>query len=284
MRTIREVLNEAYVILKKSKISSYALDADILLSHTLKKDRVFLMAHPEKKLTTVQEKNFSNIIKKRALHHPVAYLTGHREFFKLDILATPSALIPRPETEELVEKVLEYFNKNPKVTSVVDVGTGTGAIALALAASLPQEISIAAVDVSDKSLALAKKNATHLKLNKKIVFKKSNLLKGLKDSYDIIISNPPYLSEVEYNRALKLYPELKKEPRSALVAKNKGLYLIEKLLSQAPDYLHHNGAIFLEIGYEQGSNVKKLAKKYLPELKTEIVKDLCGRDRIAIIK
>ena len=283
MQTIKEALTSASLLFKKSKIDSPILDAEVLLAHLLRKDRVFLLAHSEKKLTSVQEKTFKALAKKRANHTPIAYLVGRKEFYNLTFKTTPSALIPRPETEELVEMVLNYCRKNPEVSSIIDVGTGSGAIAISLASNIFSKVKVFASDQSQKALTLARHNAKINKVNKKRLFKKANLLKGISDKFDIIIANLPYLSQKEYDRGIKLCPELKKEPKSALLAKDHGLALIELLLKQSPTNIKSNGVIFLEIGYEQGKKVEKIAKQYLLDASVEIVKDLCGRDRFIVI-
>lgn len=277
--TIRETLHKGAQRLKNTS-QSPELDVEVLLSHVLKKERSFLFSHPEELLSKRQEKIYENLLAKRASHHPVAYLVGHREFFGINLNVNRSTLIPQPDTEVLVETVLEYLKDHPEIQSLVDVGTGSGALAIALAKHAPTLRHITALDTSTRALALAKKNAGKHGLSKRMQFIKSNLLSKLSKKVDCIVANLPYLSEKEYSQAIRTCPEISFEPKGALVGGKNGLLYIEKLLKQVPSHLTNYSAVFLEIGDTQACSVRALGEHYLPESLYSIKKDLAGRDRV----
>ena len=278
--TIKEALSSSSITLTEAGIDSAFLDAEILLAYVLKKDRAFLLAHPERIMSKVIIRKYLLLIKKRQRRIPVAYLVGSKEFYGLNFLVTKDTLIPRPDTEALIEAVLEYISKHAAQT-IVDVGTGSGCIAVTLAKHAPHLKKIYALDISPQALAVAKKNAVRLKVTHKIQFKKSNLLASMTEIYDIIIGNLPYLSKEIYSKSLKDYPEIQYEPRSALLAKNDGLQYIKDLLSQSKKRLSSRGALFLEIDPSQKIPLTHLVKKILPLSRISFVKDLAGKTRVA---
>ncbi|MDP2656267.1 MAG: peptide chain release factor N(5)-glutamine methyltransferase [bacterium] len=282
--TISFALHTATKKLISKKIPMAYLDAELLLASVLKKDRVYVLAHGEKVLTTAQSAKFTTLIKKRAQRIPLAYIIGRKEFYGLPFHVSPNVLIPRPDTEKLITIVLDYLTNHPQSRILIDVGTGSGCIPLALATHTEQGIKIEATDISTKALSLAKKNVKLLKLESRVNFSKHDLLKGILKRYDIIISNLPYLSKKEYACAVKLFPEIKYEPHGALLAGKDGLDLIRILLMQASQYLKKNGVIFLEIGYEQGMQVTKIAHQHFSNADIQIIKDDCGKDRVAMIQ
>lgn len=250
------------------------LDAEILLASVLDVSRAYLKTWPEKKLSPEQQKNFQALIVKRQQGQPVAYLLGEWEFWSLPIKVTPDTLIPRPETERLVELALEKCTL--KVATVADLGTGSGAIALALATENPAW-SLFATDISPKALAIATANATALGLNN-INFFAGSWFSALPDTqFDLIVSNPPYIAQHD--------PQLQScvinwEPKSALIAEAQGLADLAAIISQAPLFLKPGAWLILEHGYNQGVAVASLFQQHgYGQIITE--QDLEGRDRVS---
>lgn len=226
---------------------------------------------------TEEEKEFvEEIYMKLANHIPAQYLIGHAEFFGMQLKVDERVLIPRPETEELVELILD---ENPKDNlKVLDIGTGSGAIALALAKNRP-DWTITAADISQDALELAMENANNQGLT--LFFIKSNCFSEISSKYDIIVSNPPYISRVdEAEVGLNV---LHSEPHLALFADEDGLAIYRKIAENAKDYLKDGGKIYLEIGYKQGQSVPELFRKNLPEKQVRTLKDQFGQDRMVVI-
>ena len=226
---------------------------------------------------TEEEKQFvEEIYKKLVAHIPAQYIIGHAEFFGMQLKVDERVLIPRPETEELVEIILaENSDGNLKV---LDIGTGSGAIALALAKNRP-DWSVSAADISQDALDLASENAK--KQNLQIFLKKSDCFTEISEKYDIIVSNPPYISrEDESEIGLNV---LHSEPHLALFADEDGLAIYRRIAEDAKDYLKDGGKIYLEIGYKQGQSVPELFKKYLPEKRVRTLKDQFGQDRMVVV-
>ena len=226
---------------------------------------------------TEEEKEFvEEIYKKLANHIPAQYIIGHAEFFGMQLKVDERVLIPRPETEELVELILaENSEENLKV---LDIGTGSGAIALALAKNR-LNWSVTAADISQDALDLASENAKNQKLN--IFFKKSDCFAEISEKYDIIVSNPPYISrEDESEVGLNV---LYSEPHLALFADEDGLAIYRRIAEDAKAYLKDGGKIYLEIGYKQGQSVPELFRKNLPEKRVRTLKDQFGQDRMVVV-
>lgn len=229
------------------------LEAEVLLSHVLKKPRTYLHAWSEKSLSENELIQYADCLARRREREPIAYITGSREFWSLDLLVTKDTLIPRPETEMLVEEVLTLFGEREKL-QVADLGTGSGAIAIALAHERPAW-QVIATDASESALQVASKNAQRLGINN-ISFCQGNWCTALPvTGLDVIVSNPPYLGECEW----AAYAEgLAYEPRSALVSNVDGLDCIRTIICHAKKYLKPNGYVILEHGYLQGAAVRKL--------------------------
>ena len=225
---------------------------------------------------TDEEKLFvEEIYQQLAAHKPAQYIIGYADFFGMHLTVDERVLIPRPETEELVELILaENHEENLKV---LDIGTGSGAIALALAKARP-DWSVTATDISQEALDLASNNAKNQKLN--IFFKKSDCFAEISEKYDIIVSNPPYISrEDESEVGLNV---LHSEPHLALFADEDGLAIYRRIAEDAKDYLTDGGKIYLEIGYKQGQSVPALFRKHLPEKRVRTLKDQFGQDRMVV--
>ena len=226
---------------------------------------------------TEEEKEFvEEIYKKLANHIPAQYIIGHAEFFGMQLKVDERVLIPRPETEELVELILD---ENPKENlKVLDIGTGSGAIALALAKNRP-DWTITAADISQDALDLAMENANNQGLT--LFFIKSNCFSEISSKYDIIVSNPPYISREDQEEVgLNV---LHSEPHLALFADENGLAIYRRIAQESKDYLKDGGKIYLEIGYKQGQSVPALFKENFPEKRVRTLKDQFGQDRMVVI-
>ncbi len=254
--TIREIINEATRSLEAVGIPSARLDAEILLSFCLKRDRLDFFKNPEMQITKNKQADFKKLVARRLKWEPVAYITGRKEFWSFTLEVNKDVLIPRPDTEVIVEEALsicktQAFDK-PRI---LDIGTGSGAIALALAKELPQA-KIVATDISPAALTLARKNARRLGLAKQIEFPRGDLFEPVDGIFDIIVSNPPYIANQEYQElpaGVKDY-----EPRQALWAGQTGVEFYEKLIYQSKNHLKENGWLLLEIGAKQGESVRSM--------------------------
>ncbi len=286
MSTIREILSAAASKLsavKENATDSVTLDAELLLAHSLRKDRSFLYAWPDKLLSNDEQAAFNVLLNKRCAGHPVAYLLGEREFWSLTLQVTSDVLIPHPETELLVEKVLQL--KLPAAAKVLDMGTGSGAIALALASERP-EWQLFASDFSAKALEVAKANARNLLLNN-IAFLQSNWFESLAvaqtgteqpNKFDLIVSNPPYIVSTDQHLQ---QGDLRYEPITALESGLDGLRDLREIIDSAPYYLTPKGCVVLEHGFDQAADVLRLLGQ-AGFKGCEVVKDYNGLDRISI--
>ena len=230
----------------------------------------------QQEVTEEEEVFVKGIFQQLAVHKPAQYIIGQADFYGMQLKVDDRVLIPRPETEELVELILaENSEENLKV---LDIGTGSGAIALALAKNRAAW-SVTAADISQEALDLASENAKVQKLN--IFFKKSDCFAEISEKYDIIVSNPPYISrEDESEVGLNV---LYSEPHLALFADEDGLAIYRRIAEDAKYHLKDGGKIYLEIGYKQGQSVPELFRKYLPEKRVRTLKDQFGQDRMVVI-
>jgi release factor glutamine methyltransferase len=252
-------------------------EARALLAHSTRKERAWLLAHQEEALTSSQAAQGVMLLARLAQGEPLAYLTGVHEFHGLVFITTPDVLIPREETEELVDVVVHWAKELPAVR-LVDVGTGSGIIAVTLAVLLPHA-QITAVDISPEALAIARRNAEAHQATNRITFVESNLLSGVDGPFDGIVANLPYVAGDD----LRTLPVAHWEPRVALDGGPDGLSAFRALISQAPEKLAPNGGVFLEIGYDQGEPVGALCREAFPESKVRVMPDLAGLDRMVIV-
>jgi release factor glutamine methyltransferase len=255
-------------------------DAELLLLHTLQIPRVTLMAHPDEELGANQRTAYEDSIARRLHHEPIQYITGRQEFYGLTLKVTPAVLIPRPETEHLVEAVLKLLPANEPL-KIADIGTGSGAIAIALAAHLPQA-AITALDISAEALAIATANAHEHKVADRIRFLQSDLLSALNpeaETFDAIVSNPPYVAEADRET---LHPQVRDhEPATALFAGKTGLDIYRRLVPQAYSALKPNGLLALEIGHDQQDGVASLLQTWW---NVSFINDLQQIPRVALAK
>lgn len=271
----------SYANSQLSQSESPALDAELLLAHVLVKSREFLITWPETELTEAEQQAFINYIEQRALGHPIAHLLGTREFWNFDLELSPEVLIPRPETELLVELILERLDTNKH--NVADLGTGSGAIAIALA-SERENWQIIATDSSAAALVIAKQNAKNLKLNN-IEFRQGDWAEALgsienNGLFDAIVSNPPY---IDINDEHLGQGDVRFEPVQALVAKDEGLADIKLIAAQAIDRLKPGAILLMEHGYQQGEAVRQIFEQSGYN-DIQGFQDLAGLDRATLAR
>lgn len=269
MPTIGETLKRATATLMGLS-GSPRLDAQLLLGHVLGEPREYLIAHDDQPVSERDMHTFDKLLTLRTKGMPIAYLLGSRPFYDRTFKVTPHVLVPRPETEHLVEEALAW-GKDRDPLRIVDVGTGSGVIALTLAAHLPQA-SVIATDVSHAALVVARENAEGLT---NVRFVQADLLAPLRGPFDIITGNLPYIATGD----IDLLEVAHFEPHVALDGGPDGLIIIRRVLQQAPSRLAKPGLFLLEIGAEQGAAVEALAKAAFPAADVSIMKDLARHDR-----
>ncbi len=287
--TVGRALAAARQRLKEAGCETARLDAEVLLAHTLQVNRSWLYAHPERRLLPEEVETFESLVIRRARHEPVAYLVGHKSFYGLDFTVDRRVLIPRPETEVLVEHALEVLDwhraRNEQADTgrklrVADVGTGCGAIAVTLAVKRP-DVLVYALDVSEDALAVAAQNVQRYDVGDRVTLLQGDLLAPLPEPVELIIANLPYVPESDWNT---LAPDITQyEPRLALDGGPDGLALIDRLLAQASLWLLPRGVILLEIGRDQGKPVRQKALQHFPWARVEVLQDYAGLDRIVRI-
>jgi release factor glutamine methyltransferase len=256
---------------------SARLDIELLLTHLLQKSRTWLFTWPDYRLTEKQTEDFLKMLERRKKGEPIAHITGQREFWSLPLQVNPSTLIPRPDTEVLVETALQIFatDSPDQKRKCLDLGTGTGAIVLALA-SEKKFWDFVAVDFSEDAVALAISNQQHLAFNHVTIFQSNWFEKIPAQTFDLIVSNPPYIDPQDSHLT---QGDLQFEPRSALVADEKGLADIKHIIAEAKKYLSSNGFLLLEHGYDQAAAVRELLDQN-GYTNIETKKDFGGNDRV----
>ncbi len=273
---IKSILKEGTRILKESGVENPVIDAQILLSDLLGIPRWKLIILEKEEINDEIKKKFIFRIKQRASGIPVAYITGKKEFFGLEFIVEKGVLIPRPETEILVERVIERLDKRKKYLGL-DIGVGSGAIAIALLKNLPK-LNVIGIDISEKALEIAEKNAKIHGVDRRFSLIKSNLFERLEGyKFDFIVSNPPYIPEGEYEN---LQIEVKYEPKEALIAGKEGTEFYERIVEKAIEFLKERSFIAFEVGYSQAEYVENLLKSY--GFTTFIYRDLQGIKRVII--
>jgi release factor glutamine methyltransferase len=273
---LKQALASAVDCLEAADVGSPRMNAEVLLMFVLGVNRAYLYAHPERALTPEEETRYHEVLAQRSTGMPSQYITGHQEFWGLDFVVSPTVLIPRPETEHLVETALELARgvTHPKL---VDVGTGSGCIALALAHEL-KDADVFAVDISAEALVLARANAARLQLER-VRFLQSNILEALAEfrDFDFIVSNPPYVGFGEADKVQKSVRDF--EPQVAVFAGEQGLNVIEPLIEQAHTALKPGGWLAMEIGYSMRDAVTNLLSPTMWD-EVRVVPDLQGIPRV----
>jgi release factor glutamine methyltransferase len=249
---LKESLAQAISRLTSQNLPSPRMNAELLLRFTLDCDRAYLYAHPERELTADEQSRYDAALAERARGVPTQYITGHQEFWGMDLIVTPAVLIPRPETEHVVETVLGLVRSEVRI---IDVGTGSGSIALALAKELPQA-EIHATDISPAALEIARVNAARHQLESRLHFHQTDLLEGLAPRFDVIVSNPPYVGESESDQVQLAVRKF--EPRLAVFAGATGLEVISRLIPQAHTALQPAGWLVMEISGTISDDVRSL--------------------------
>ena len=269
---IRHALSNARDTLSAQGIEEPNLESELLLRHTLKMDRATLFLEMDTELSANQRDEFQQLVNRRISGEPSAYITGHREFYGLDFQVNPSVLIPRPDSELLVEKAVEAA-KNYSAPTIADIGTGSGAIAISLAVNLPQA-RVYGTDISASSLDVAKYNCQRHGVGERVRLLEGDLLEPLPEPVDIITANLPYVPETESVNTHDYEPSL------ALYGGPDGLRVINRLCEGLQEKLNPGGFLFLEMGLGQGEAVTCLLKGHFPGAALDITADLAGIERV----
>lgn len=277
---IREAIRKGMISLKINNIEEPNLKSRLLMQFILNKPRQYLLVHDNEELTQEQEKKYLENIEKITKGIPLQHITHSQEFMKMNFYVNEDVLIPRADTEILVEEVIEIAKKiNAK--KILDLCTGSGAIAVSLAKYI-EDSQITAIDISGEALRVAKLNARNNEVEDKITFIKSDLFENVvKEKYDIIVSNPPYIKK---DVIKKLNKEVQKEPNIALDGGYDGLDFYRKIISEGYEYLKFKGYLCMEIGYDQKEEVIEIIEKQEKYSNTYSKKDLSGNDRIVVTK
>lgn len=255
---LKQAIDAAYELFVKDDVPSPRLNAELLMMFVLGCDRAYLFAHPERALTAEEQSRYDDVIRERARGCPTQYIIGHQEFWGIDLIVSPAVLIPRPETEHVVETVLTLVRQRDpeEKLRLIDVGTGTGCIALALATELPW-IDIHACDISDEALEIARINAARLRLNHQVQLRRSDLLSVyVGEQFDFVVCNPPYVGESEADKVQKQVREF--EPKIAVFSGQEGMDIYKRFIPQAHAVLNPGGWLVIEIGFSSEEKVKAL--------------------------
>jgi release factor glutamine methyltransferase len=279
--SLTHILAQARAQLSAAGCDTPGLDAEVLLAQILDRPRSWLHAHPEHHLSPDQIQSYRIMVERRVQREPVAYLTGTRSFYGLDFAVTPDVLIPRPETELLVENGLRLAGAGHEAPRIAELGTGSGAIAVCLALQM-SAVRLLAADISAAALDVARRNAARHGVADRVDFLQADLLPARFGTFHMIVSNPPYVSQAELQAA---QPEVAVwEPRLALDGGPDGLDVIRRLVTVARQSLRPEGLLLMEIGAGQGQQVRDLARHSWPGVRVEILPDYAGHDRVVILR
>ena len=278
--TIKQALIKGVTVLKLEKISTPKLKARLLLQYVLKKPRQYLIVYDNQQLTDKEEQEYLKYVELLTQGEPIEHITHQKEFMKLNFYVDENVLIPRQDTEVLVEEVMKIAKKI-RARKILDLCTGSGAIAISLAKYL-ENIQLTAVDISRKALDIAMANAKNNHVQDKITFVESNLFQDLRqEKYDLIVSNPPYIRRKELETLDK---EVRKEPRLALDGGEDGLDFYRNIMDKGYEYLKYGGYICLEIGYDQKEEVMQIIEGKKHYIGTYCKKDLYDNDRVVVTR
>jgi release factor glutamine methyltransferase len=281
--SIAQALVEATQMLRQAGISEARRDAATLLAHLIGRDQTYLITHAERELAGMDVARYRASVERRAAGEPLQYITGHQEFFNLDFKVTPDVLIPRPETELLVETALELLKESGPKPFICDVGAGTGCIAISLLHERPDTRAVA-LDISPDALNIAAHNAARHGVQKRLSLVVSDCFAALgpeSAQFFLIASNPPYVAEKSYDGLQREVRE--HEPRVALTPGGDGLRVIRKLLEDAPQFLLTGGYLLMEIGFDQHEAVHQMIDREVWTL-LDIHKDLQGIPRTVALR
>ena len=274
---IIDILNQGIIILQKNKIPNPQLDSEILLSSSIKRDKQHIILNPKEILSSKQSEKFKNLIERRKKGEPIAYLIKKKDFWKDEFFVNKDVLIPRPDTELIIEQVLKIFSKERQL-QVLDIGTGSGCILLSII-SEKKDFRGVGIDISKKSLDICKKNTSKLKLENKVKFFKSDVDNFNYGKYDLIISNPPYIKKAGLKYLEK--DVFCYEPKLALNGGLDGISEIRKIIKKSSELIKNGGKLILEIAYNQKEEVRQLLIKngfYI----NSVIKDFANNDRCIV--
>lgn len=271
--TVRRVLDWTTSYFREAKIEAARLEAEILVAHALGADRLELYLRPERLLSEAERRGLRALVQRRVAGEPIQYLIGLVQFYHCQLKVSEAVLIPRPETEELLDHIVRDFPQPPR--KILDLGTGSGAMAIALARAWPQSHFVAS-DISPEALELACQNAIYNGVHQRITFAQSDWWSAIEDTFDLIVSNPPYVRHEVLNC---LQREVQREPRVALDGGREGLEAITQIIERSPYCLNPGGWLYLEIGRDQAERVRALLREAFAKI--EIRKDLSGQERFA---
>ena len=282
MLTLREFLRETRGRLGEVGAPEPRLESEVMLSDVLGVPRHRLYAYQDDAIPEEAVEALEKVVRRRLEREPLAYILGHREFYGVDLTVGPGVMVPRPETEMLVERALlvclERMDRAGLV--VADVGTGSGGIAVSLAMHLPG-VALYATDVSAEALAVARVNVDKFRLGRRITLLEGDMLEPLPGRVDVIVANLPYIPS---GRLEELQPELAWEPRGALDGGDDGMGLLRRLMGQAAGKLADDGVMLLEIDPGQGEALRRLAEKLFPGATTSVEEDLAGLERLFVLE
>ena len=271
---IKDLIAKASEKLKKAEVTDYVIDSRLLAEYVFHIDYYKLLVHPDMETDVKNAQIYNQLIEKRAAHIPLQHLTGNQEFMGMNFKVNENVLIPRQDTEILVEEVIKYINSQKRKVKVLDMCTGSGCIAISID-KLCDNAQVVGADISEKALEIAEINNKENSAG--VDFIESDLFENIKECFEVIVSNPPY---IESEKIEKLMPEVRDfEPRIALDGTKDGLEFYRNICNNLSRYLKEQGAVFFEIGYNQGSSVSKILNEQGFE-KVKVIKDYSQNDRV----
>jgi release factor glutamine methyltransferase len=276
---IASALNQAAEVFSESGVADARREASSLLAFAINKDRTFLIAHPEHELSTSEFSVYLSYINRRAQHEPYQYIVGRQEFFGLNFEVTSDVLVPRPETEILVEKAIDILKDRPD-PRFCEIGVGSGCISVSILYSV-QRSTATAVDVSDRANAIARRNAEQNGVANRLSLQMGDIFSDVAGRFDLVVSNPPYVPTCQIET---LQAEVRMfEPLAALAGGTDGLNIIKRIVKQSPGHLTSRGVLLMEIGFDQSERVRQLFDGSIWEA-PEFLADLQGIPRIVVAK
>jgi len=284
--THAEAINNAANLLSTAGITNARLDAEVLLSHIIMKDRVWLITHRDDELDDKHQRDFADVIQRRTRREPLQHIIGNQEFWGLEFIVSSDVLIPRPETEFIIEAALAIVEDRNTPVRIIDLCTGSGCIAVSLAKELTAA-RIIATDASEKALAIARENTRRHGVSEHIRFLLGDLFEPLEEldirgQIDIIVSNPPYVQAGDLST---LQPEVRDyEPEMALIAGPGGTEMAKRIIQLAPEYLKKNGALIMEMGLGQAEALTRMVEATGAYGNRELLKDLAGIERVIVVR